>query len=645
MTVEEIRSKLKTSDGFVVGALLALYACQTVDERESKGTHYENGAGFNAMDAPILSDMAEYYKRTGRLSDKQISFIKMKIIKYSKQLSYLDIQEVELDTITKKPEVKTPSKKYIKRGTDGDTIEIHFDYNPDMVVVIRSFFDRKWNPKGKFWTVPLTTDNISLLADKDFEVQDDLKNWKESIGTTEAVELPPELEESLYDFQKEGVAQIEAWNGNCILGDEMGLGKTIQAIAWARIHPELRPILCIIPASVKLNWAREFSKWSPEDKVYLISGRDGKIPEGYSVYIINYDILQYHQEALMRMGIKIMLLDECHFIKNPQAKRTKACMELGKQSPHVIPISGTPAVNRPIEIYNSIKLVRPKLFTSRFKFAHRYCGATHNGFGWDFNGASNMDELHKLLKESVMIRRLKTDVLPDLPDKIRSVIPLEIDNEKEYRFAERDLIKWLRSIDPAKASKAEKAEALVRFGALKQLAVKGKMAAAQEWIRDFLEGGDKVVMFAWHRSVIDQMMNIYEGNIVKIDGSVPPSQRLAIQDRFNQDEGIRLFIGQVKAAGVGLTLTAAPATVTLEFGWTPGDHDQCEDRVHRIGQEADKVLAYYLVAVGTIEEEIIRMIETKRQNLTQLLDGKEVEAEDSILNGLWKSMREYDIAA
>ena len=640
-TVEEIRSKLKDSDEFVVGALLALYACQTTDEQKRKGTTYENRMGFNAMDAPILSDMAEFYNRIGWLSPKQITFIRMKLIKYSIQLSNLNIQEMEIKTLTPKP--PGPSKesgKYIQKGENGETIEVHFEYDKEMVTVIKGFFDRKWNPKGKFWTVPLTTDNINLLADKGFEVKPCLKDWVESIDSTEAVELPQELEESLYDFQKVGVAQIEAWNGNCILGDEMGLGKTIQAIAWARIHPELRPMLCVIPASVKLNWAREFSKWSPDDQVYIISGRKGTIPEGYSVYIINYDILAYHQEALERLGIKIMVLDECHFIKNPQAKRTKACMELGKKTPHVMPISGTPAVNRPIEIYNSIKLTRPHLFTSRWKFAHRYCGASHNGFGWDFNGSSNIDELHKLLKESVMIRRLKVDVLPDLPDKIRSVIPLKIDNEREYQAAERDLISWLENIDPEKASNAERAEALVRFGVLKQLAVKGKMAAAKEWIKDFMEGGDKLVMFAWHRAVIDQFMADYQDQIVKIDGSVDPSKRLAVQDQFNEDENIRLFIGQVKAAGVGLTLTAAPATATIELGWTPGDHDQCEDRIHRIGQEADKVLAYYLVAVGTIEEEIIRLIETKRQNLAQLLDGREVSDEESILEGLWKSLRE-----
>ena len=640
-TVEKIKSKMKESDGFLIGALLALYSYQTTDEKEYKGTAHINGRGFNKVDAFILSDMAEHYKKSGWLSPKQITFVRMKLVKYATQLVGVDIPDCEIKERQKKPEAPKTGK-FIKIGQDGDTIEVHFDYDPSMVTIIRGFFDRKWNPKGKFWTVPLTKDNIDNLKDVGFEVKDNLNEWIESLDKVTEVELPKELSDRLYPFQREGVAQIEKWNGNCILGDEMGLGKTIQAIAWARIHPELRPMVCVIPASVKLNWAREFGKWSPEDKVYVMSGRKTTVPNGYDVYVINYDILQYHLEGLMNLNIKIMVLDECHFIKNPQAKRTRACLEMGKKSLHVIPISGTPAVNRPIEIFNAIKLVKPKLFTSRWKFAHRYCGAKHNGFGWDFNGASNIEELHKLLKESIMIRRLKSEVLPDLPDKIRSVIPLEIDNESEYREAERDLIGWLRGIDPEKAGKAEKAEALVRFGALKQLAVKGKLTAAKKWIDDFMEGGDKVVLFAWHKKVIDSIMTEYKGQIVKIDGSVPPSQRLEIQDQFNQDETIRLFMGQIKAAGVGLTLTAAPATVTLELGWTPGDHDQCEDRIHRIGQEADKVLAYYLIAVGTIEEDIVKLIETKRQNLSQLLDGKDVEEDESILQGLWKAMRERE---
>lgn len=400
---------------------------------------------------------------------------------------------------------------------------------------------------------------------------------------------------------------------------------------------------------------KEINKWMSDKKAYhIISGKPGKsdkLPKK-DIYIINYDILAdvigtkmvkgkkvniYGcRKDIIALDPKILIMDESHGIKNSDAQRTKACLNLAKQVPHVISLSGTPIVNRPVEMYNSICAVEPKLFPSFFRYAQRYCGAKHNGFGWDFNGASNTKELHQILTETVMIRRLKSEVLKELPDKIRTVIPMELNNRREYDRAEADLIAWLKAnFGQKKADAAKKAEALTRIGELKRLAVRGKLDGCIDWIKEFLDSGQKLVVFAVHKFVIDALMEEFNGQAVKVDGSVSGEQRQAAVDAFQTQDNITLFVGNIQAAGVGLTLTAASTTCFLELHWNPGTHDQAEDRVHRIGQEADSVNAYYLLAAGTMEEEIAELIDHKRQVLSQVLDGKDAD-EDSMFMELLK---------
>lgn len=211
---------------------------------------------------------------------------------------------------------------------------------------------------------------------------------------------------------------------------------------------------------------------------------------------------------------------------------------------------------------------------------------------------------------------------------------MELDNQREYNAAEADLIGWLRTnFGNGKAEKAQQAEALTRIGELKRLAVRGKLKECIEWIEDFLESGEKLVVFAVHKFVIDALMEKFADRAVKIDGSV--SNRQAPVDAFQNDDNVRLFVGNIQAAGVGITLTAASNTCFLELGFSPSLHDQAEDRVHRIGQTADSVTAWYLLAAGTMEEEIAELIDAKRKVVTKVLDGQDVD-EESMLSELMK---------
>jgi len=516
-------------------------------------------------------------------------------------------------------------------------LKIAFPYDGVLLKIVRDIPGRKYHPESKCWSAPLNVISIKALMDADFMVEDKVMNFlKESKVQTKQIELKgiPGLKGKLYPFQNKGVAFVEANKGRALIADEMGLGKTIQALAWLQLHEEKRPVIIVVPASLKLNWEREALAWLPNPRTELLSGTLPWIPTG-DILIINYDILHKWLYILKNIKPQVLITDECHYYKNNGANRTKAIKMLGKGIPHVIALSGTPIVNRPIEVYNAIHLINPDLFPNFWNYTHRYCNAVYNGFGWDFNGASNTEELHQRLVDTVMIRRLKKDVLPDLPKKVRSFIPMELTNTNDYREAENNFIEFLRKRKGSEAAeRASNAQALVEIEILKQLAVKGKMGQAIEWIRNFIDIDSKLVVFAVHRNVIDILMETFCDVAVKVDGSVTQSNRQRAVDSFQNNDEIRLFIGNIQAAGVGITLTASSNVAFLELPWTPGAVTQAEDRCHRIGQQ-DSVNIHYLLAAGTIEERIARLLDQKRKVLDAVLDG-EITTTESLLSELMK---------
>lgn len=517
-------------------------------------------------------------------------------------------------------------------------IKITFPFDKNLIDKIKSLSGRRFHAEGetKYWSCPRTIENITKLVDWGFPICENLQNFLEKsmqqIDNIKEVEIP-KLGLQLFPYQNKGVAFIEHRDGRALIADEMGLGKTAQALAWLQLRKDVRPVIIVVPASLKLNWAKEARMWMDKPNIQILDGKNSNIPIIGDIIIINYDILHAWYDTLLSIKPQALILDECHYVKNNGAKRTKAAKKLGKRIPHVLALSGTPIVNRPIELYNAINLIDGGLFPNFWKYAERYCGARHNGFGWDFSGATNTEELHKILIDHVMIRRLKKDVLTELPEKTRSFVPMELDNRKEYNKAESDFIQFIREQKgAAAAAKASTAATLVEIEGLKQLAVKGKMNQAIDWIKNFVEIDGKLVVFAVHRSTIDRLMQEFSTIAVKIDGSTPQNERQNAVDRFQTDDNIRLFIGNIKAAGVGITLTAASNVVILELPWTPGELEQAIDRTHRIGQKYP-VTAHFLLAEGTIEEKIARIIDQKSKILNSVLDGIETE-KDSLLTVL-----------
>jgi SWI/SNF-related matrix-associated actin-dependent regulator of chromatin subfamily A-like protein 1 len=430
---------------------------------------------------------------------------------------------------------------------------------------------------------------------------------------------------NLFPYQIEGVEFLLSKDGRALLADEMGLGKSCQASVYLRVREELRPALIVCPASLKLNWERELRQWGITEKITVINGSKQKIcSEG--ITIVNYDVVYNYYQDIEDAHFKVMILDESHYVKNVSARRTKAVKYIGKGIQHIICISGTPITSRPKEFYTTLNLLNSSMFNNHDLFLREYCNLNRDPSG---RGASNTQKLNDILTQSFMIRRKKVDVLKDLPPKIRSIVPMEINNREEYNEADADLIKYIReNYGHAAAVRASFAETMVRFEKLKQLSAQGKLGQVVEWMENFLDSGEKLAVFCTHKTVVNSLMEKFPDVSVKIDGSVSGKNRQKAVDDFQTDDKIRLFIGNIQAAGVGITLTAASSVAIIEFPWTPGEMVQVEDRCHRIGSVGECINIYYLVAVKTIEEEIASILDRKTRVLANILDGKNPEADE-----------------
>lgn len=487
---------------------------------------------------------------------------------------------------------------------------VKFSYDEKVIARIKEIPNRRWEKTEKCWYVPANQLSDEVLSELGFELPE---KPADGIDFSFMDELP------LRPYQREGVIRLARdFDLNGFLGDEMGLGKSCQTVCAIRARAaDALPALLIVPASLKANWKREIEMWHPGATVEIISGRakDGsKFTRKADYTIINYDILDSWLSELMGK-FKTMVLDECHKIKESKTIWTKAAKRLGKKIKFKIALSGTPITNRPIEFFNVLNLLSPQTFPNWKYFATTFCDPQRvpgvydrNGNAvYTYKGSSNSEKLHKLASP-FMIRRLKKDVMDDLPEKNRIIVPVEIDFGK-YMKAEE---------------KAMRLDTLSAIEKCRQAAIEGKMKAAIDWIENYLENGKKLVVFATHTETLDILEKKFK-DCARIDGDVPSGKRQAEIDKFQNDPDCRLFIGNLQAAGVGITLTAASATLTVELGWVPGEHWQAEDRVHRIGQKAESVEAYYMIAQGTIDEIIMGILDHKMKDISKIVDGKKVD--------------------
>ena len=438
----------------------------------------------------------------------------------------------------------------------------------------------------------------------------------------------------LKPFQRAGVSYMLAQR-RAFLADEQGLGKTIEALAAIEAD-DAYPAVVVCPASLKLNWLREIERWLPGRGVRVLMGTSRSSLPLAEITVVNYDILAARLDELRALEPRALVLDESHYCKNAAAKRTQAVQRLAAAVPSdglVMALTGTPVMNRPPELIAQLRILgRLHDFGSGAQFGRR------------FRGPDAHLRLHWHLRARCFVRRLKSEVLPQLPAKTRAVVPVELDNETEYRLAERDVVAWLQSqpLDlrelDAKVAAALRAERLVRLNALKLLAARGKLHGALAWIHDFLSSGERLVVFAHHREIQHALRERFPGAL-HILGQDSPTAREAALHAFQEPdgEGNQLIVCSIDVAGQGLTLTRSSNVAFLELDWTPAKHDQAEDRCHRIGQQ-DAVNATYLLAADTIDETIATLLERKRAVIGAVTDGR-AEEEEGVVDALVRSLR------
>ncbi|XP_058478798.1 DNA annealing helicase and endonuclease ZRANB3 isoform X2 [Solea solea] len=470
--------------------------------------------------------------------------------------------------------------------------------------------------------------------------------------------LPHKLLQRLMPFQRQGVEFALRKSGRnllvssddvsplsaflfyrCMIADEMGLGKTVQAIAVACAFREEWPLLVVVPSSMRYPWIEELERWIPDlqpGDINLVENKSDTMGVSHSkVTVLGYGLLTSDSrplvEALERRGFGVVIVDESHYLKTRNAARTKILVPLIQNIKRTVLLTGTPALGRPEELFMQIDALYPRIFGTWTEYAKKYCNAHYRYFGprrqWDCRGASNLEELHQQLSK-IMIRRLKADVLTQLPPKIRQRIPFDLPKEAAKEAA-ASFAEWEHVMKAQGSGVAATDNPFTEVMSLvtkmyKQTAV-AKAGAVKDYIKMMLETEQlKFLVFAHHLTMLQACTEaVIEAKVayIRIDGSVPSSERIQLVHKFQSDPDTRVAVLSIQAAGQGLTLTAASHVVFAELYWNPGHIKQAEDRAHRIGQTSS-VNVHYLIAKGTFDAVMWSMLNRKETVTGSTLNGR-----------------------
>ena len=464
-------------------------------------------------------------------------------------------------------------------------------------------------------------------------------------------EIPMPEGTALLPYQKAGVAYAMQ-HDHALIADEMGLGKTIQAIALCNATRPAR-VLLVVPASLRINWQREWARFStlPLAVAIVSGGKPEAWPANPEVVIVNYDIIAKHRASIDAVDWDIVICDEAHYVKNPKAARTKALLgditaskhkraHEGIQTRKWVFLTGTPILNRPIELFPLAHKLNPVRFQNYWGFSKRFCGGHRGRFGWDHSGATNLDELSAALRTSGMVRRLKADVLTDLPAKQRQVVPLAQNGAAKVIAAERlahegALARYEMAVVEKELAKASDDPAIwetalsslrkaqsVMFTEIAAARVEVAKAKIPYLVEAASNASDKVVVMCWHHVVVDALRAALDAagiEAVTYTGKTPMDQRQDAVDRF-QNGTAKVFIGTIRAAGVGITLTASSHVIFGELDYVPANILQAEDRCHRIGQR-NQVLVQHLVFDGSLDGNMANALVEKMGVINQVLGG------------------------
>lgn len=557
---------------------------------------------------------------------------------------------------------KTDKKAQVVKEFDfkdtGEYIDFWFKYNQEIVSLIKRipYTGRKWDNSKKVWKIKREyfksfiaklreiRDNSDVLElvekTKLLKIENNLdmltleplhesktgqlQKAEETISF-DPVSIPENCKVEPYPFQLKTASELAA-KKRMIVGFEQGLGKTLTTLL--AVNQNKGKVFIVCPASVSLNWKREIGIAGLDmSRAAIISKIEvtQEIIENNDYFICTYGCLHKHiQEKKSKkgssfvpapwiLGVKNLIVDEAHYCKainnsgKPDTLRAKQIVALSNYIENVYLLSGTPITNKTKDIFNMLKMVKAPISNNWWGFATRYCDAKRTRWGWDITGSSNQAELNERLRQ-FMVRYRKEDVL-DLPEKVRSFVPVEVDL-KEYH----DMLN--EYMDGKKRTMGEQ---LVLLGAMKRILAIQKIPETISFVQDCLENEKPVIVFTCYREVLNKIVDHFKA--LKVDGSCSAEQRQNAVDAFQNGEN-NVIVCNVVAGGVGITLTRADVVVFNDFSFTPAEMAQAEDRAHRIGQNS-MVNVYYIYCDGAeIDEIITEMVEKKTKNSSKIVDGK-----------------------
>jgi SWI/SNF-related matrix-associated actin-dependent regulator 1 of chromatin subfamily A len=431
------------------------------------------------------------------------------------------------------------------------------------------------------------------------------------------------------EHQKEAIEKLVK-NKKFILADDMGLGKTTSTII-AALETGAKKVLIVCPASLKINWQREIANYS-DRTVYIAEGK--KFSDEHDFVIVNYDILKnFHdtkdkeKSEIMKINFDLVIMDEAHMISNPQAQRTKIANDIASKSNRVWLLSGTPMTSRPMNYYNLLNLVDSPVAMNWMAYAKRYCNGFQFSVGkrkvWNVTGASNLEELRERTSTHIL-RRLKEDVL-DLPEKIITPVYLRL-KSKDYEDLVGEYFDWYDQ------NPEESSSLTIQFSKLmkvRKVIAQEKINNTIELTENIIEQGKKVIIFTNFTDTLNQIYNHFGKSAVYLDGSCSKFHRQNAVDEFQTNDKIKVFVGNLKAAGVGITLTSAEAVIMNDLSFVPAEHSQAEDRSHRIGQK-NSTSVYYPLFENTIEGAIYDILNRKKKIISTVM-GDDTFDEASVI--------------
>ncbi len=531
-------------------------------------------------------------------------------------------------------------------------IYLAFAYDRVAVTSVKQIPGITWDKATHAWKAPITSVDEVVRWGETFDVPIDAAVRQEasavrgqlestmaaSRATDAAIHIPGMLGE-LLPYQRAGVAYALA-SQRCFIADEMGLGKSVQAAATIELlalqGEDVFPGAVVCPPNLVVNWQAEWWKFFPNRNVQIVTNRK-EFPADYDIVVVGYSNISTWVRQLS--SHKSYVFDESHYCKTPTAQRTKIAKRLARSAGAKAPImllTGTPVTNRPAEYAAQLDILgQIDKFGGVWGFYRRYCDAFKDKWGqWHLEGHSNLEELNDRLRSTCYIRRTKPEVMKELPPIVHSPVLVAGAPSvmKEYAKAEADIVQYLverakeiaremglseRSAAVRAKFRAEASQHLVRISVLRRIAAKAKMAAANEWITAHMEEGHKVVVAAHHRDIVDELAREHGG--LKIQGGMNVHEVEAVKAEFQTGDA-QVMVLSIQAAKTGHTLTAAQDILFVEQPWTPADVDQTVARLHRIGQEGS-VTATYMLTVGTIDQQIYDLIDSKRSVVNQATEG------------------------